>query len=69
MKQGHGPRMPRIAYLRGKNASSRVMLNGGVTQKITLIRSVRQRCSLSPLLFTILTHPATCGDIVGLHLA
>ena len=52
------------------------MLNGRVTPKGFLTRSVRQGCPLSPLLFAIVTHPllvmlsnlATRGDIVGLHL-
>ena len=50
--------------------------NGGITTDITLAISVRQGCSLSPLLFSIVTHSllamlsslATNGDIVGLHL-
>ena len=73
---GFGPRMSRLIYLLGQNATSCVMLNGGVTAKIPLTRSVRQGCPLSPLLFAIVTHPvlvmlsklADDGNIVGLHL-
>ena len=73
---GFGPRMCRLIFLLGQNATSRVMLNGGVTPKVFLTRSVRQGCPLSPLLFAIVTHPllvmlsnlATNGDIVGLRL-
>ena len=60
----------------GQDAVSRVILNRGVTSDISLTRSVRQGCPLSPLFFAIVTHPllvmlsslATNGDIVGLHL-
>ena len=59
-----------------QNATSRVMLNGGLTLKFYLTRSVRQGCPLSPLLFAIVTNPLLImlsnfvanGDIVGLHL-
>ena len=37
---GFGPRMSRLIYLLGQNATSCVMLNGGVTAKIPLTRSV-----------------------------
>ena len=72
---GFGPRMCRLIFLLGQNVTSRVMLNGGVTPKVFLTRSVRQGCPLSPLLF-VNTHPllvmfsnlAARGDIVGLHI-
>ena len=62
----HEPQLPR----------QRVMLNGGVTLKVFLTRSMQQGCSLSPLLFAIVTYSflvmlsnlADRGDIVGLHL-
>ena len=49
--------------------------NGGITTDITLAISVRQGCSLSPLLFSIVTSPllvmlsrlANSGDIVALN--
>ena len=73
---GFGPHMCRIILLLGRNATSRVMLSGGVTSKVFLTRSMWQGCALSPLLFPIVTHPllvilsklATTGNIVGLHL-
>ena len=73
---GFGSHTSRLIYLLGQNATSCVMLNGGVTSKIPLTRSVRQGCPLSPLLFAIVTYPllvmlsslATNGEIVGLHL-
>ena len=51
-----GPRMYLFIFLLGQNATSRVMLNGGVTPKVFLTRSVQQGCPLSPLLFAIVTH-------------
>ena len=73
---GFSPLMSRLIYLLGQDAVSRLILNGGVISDITLTRSVRQGCPLSPLLFASVTHPllvmlsrlATNGDIVGLHL-
>ena len=70
------PRMCRLIFLLGQNATSCVMLNGGVTPKLFLTRSVRQGCPLSPLLLVIVVHPllvmfsnlATRRHIVGLHL-
>ena len=52
------------------------MLNGGVTPKVFLTRSMRHGCPLSSLVFAIVTHPllvmlsnlATNVDGVGLHL-
>ena len=75
-EMGFGTRMSRLSFMLGLGAVSHVMLNGGVTKAISLTRSVRQGCPLSPLLFAIVTHPilvkmhelAICGDIVGLVL-
>ena len=58
------------------NATSLVMLNGGVAIKVFLTRSERQGSPLSPFLFAIITHPllvmllnlTTTSDIVYLHL-
>jgi hypothetical protein len=75
-EMGFGIRMARLTFMLGLGAVSHVMLNGGVTQAIPLTRSVRQGCPLSPLLFSIVTHPilvkmhelAISRDIVGLVL-
>ncbi|MCO5549418.1 hypothetical protein L7F22_024322 [Adiantum nelumboides] len=49
------------------------MINGGATSPLSLTRSLRQGCSLSPLLFALVTHPmltqlAQNGEVVGLTL-
>ena len=75
-KMGFGPRMCRLIFLIGQNATSRVMLNGGVALNGFLTRSVQQGCPLSSLLFSIVTHLLLVmlpnlvanSDIVGLHL-
>ena len=53
---GFGPHMYRLTFLVGQNATSRVMLTGGVTPKNILTKSMQQGCSLNPLLFAIVTH-------------
>ena len=58
-----GDRMSKLIYTLGKGSVSHVMFNGGVTQPISIRRSVRQGCPISPLLFTIVTHPI----LVKLH--
>ena len=73
---GFGDRMSNLIYTLGDASMSHVMLNGGVTQPISVRRSVRQGCPLSPLLFTIVTHSILVklhnmpvdGDLVGLRL-
>ena len=73
---GFGDRMSNLIYTLGDASMSYVMLNGGVTQPISVRRSVRQGCPLSPLLFTIVTHSILVklhnmtadGDLVGLIL-
>ena len=64
---GFGPNMCRLIFLLGQNLTSCVMLNGGVTLKVFLTRSVRQECQLSPLLFAIVTHPL--GYLLGVDVA
>ena len=52
------------------------MLNGGVTLKSFLTRSIQQGCPPSPLLFAIVTHSllimlsnlVSSGDTMGLHI-
>ena len=53
---GFVPRMCWLIFLLGQNATSHVMLNGGVTLKVFLTRSVWQGCPLNPLLFVIGIH-------------
>ena len=60
---GFGDRMSKLIYTLGEGSVSHVMFNGGVTQPISIRRSVRQGCPVSPLLFTIVTHPI----LVKLH--
>ena len=75
-RMGFGDRMSNLIYTLGDASMSYVMLNGGVTQPISVRRSVRQGCPLSPLLFTIVTHSILVklhnmtadGDLVGLIL-
>ena len=59
---GFGDRMSKLIYTLGEGSVSRVMFNG-VTQPISIRRLVRQGCPVSPLLFTIVTHPI----LVKLH--
>ncbi|MCO5602437.1 hypothetical protein L7F22_056569 [Adiantum nelumboides] len=73
---GFGPRMSRLIYTFSLGSQSRIMMNGGVTSPVSLTRSLRQGCPLSPLLFALATHPmltlltqlARDGEIVGLTL-
>ena len=51
-----GPPISHHIFLLGQNATSWVMLKGGVTSKIPLTRLVQQGCPLSTLLFAIVTH-------------
>ncbi|MCO5555946.1 hypothetical protein L7F22_009490 [Adiantum nelumboides] len=72
---GFGPRMSRLIYTLSLGSQSRIMMNG-VTSPVSLTRSLRQGCPLSPLLFALATHPmltlltqlARDGEIVGLTL-
>ena len=54
---GFGPHISCLVILSGQEAVSSVMLYGGVTLIIGILRSVRQNCSPSPLLFAIVFHP------------
>ncbi|MCO5562139.1 hypothetical protein L7F22_015765 [Adiantum nelumboides] len=73
---GFGPRMSRLIYTLSLGSQSRIMMNGGVTSPVSLTRSLRQGCPLSPLLFALATHPmltlltqlARDREIVGLTL-
>lgn len=73
---GFGPRMSRLIYTLSLGSQSRIMMNGGVTSPVSLTRSLRQGCPLSPLLFALVTHPmltlltqlARDGEVVGLTL-
>ena len=60
---GFGDRMSKLRCTLREGSISHVMLNGGVTQPISIRRSVRQGCLVRPLLFTIVTHPI----LVKLH--
>ena len=60
---GFGDRMSKLIYTLGEGSFSHMMFNGGVTQPISIQRSVRQGCPVSLLLFTIVTHPI----LVKLH--
>ena len=60
---GFGDHMSKLIYTLGEGSVSHVMFNGGVTQPISIRRSVRQGYPVSPLLFTIVTHPI----LVKLH--
>ena len=69
-------RMSQISLLVGLGAMSHIMLNGGVTNTISLTISLRHGYPLSPLLFVFATHRilvkmhalTTCGEIVELAL-
>ena len=50
---GFDTHLCRLIFWLGQNATSRVMLNSGVTPNVFLTRSVRQGCPLSPLLVAI----------------
>ncbi|MCO5597147.1 hypothetical protein L7F22_051222 [Adiantum nelumboides] len=73
---GFGPRMSRLIFTLSLGSQSWIMMNGGVTSPVSLTRSLRQGCPLSPLLFALATHPmltlltqlARDGEIVGLTL-
>ncbi|MCO5613121.1 hypothetical protein L7F22_067396 [Adiantum nelumboides] len=54
---GFGPCMSNIMYTIGSGSISHVMMNSGVMEPVTLSRSVRPSCPLSPLFFAIATHP------------
>ncbi|MCO5552223.1 hypothetical protein L7F22_005735 [Adiantum nelumboides] len=54
---GFGPRMFRLIYTLSLGSVSRIMINGGATSPVSLTRSLRQGCPLSPLLFALVTHP------------
>ena len=55
LERDGGQHMSRFIFLLGQNVVSRVMFNGGITLDIALTRSGCQGCSLSPLLFVIVT--------------
>lgn len=77
LKMGFGPKISHIIFLLAQNAQSVINLNGRLTDPISISRSVRQGCPLSPLLFAIATHPLFCylesqatnGELVGLKVA
>ena len=74
---GFGPKMANLVHLLGSGSITRIMLNGGLSDGISLTHSLRQGCPLSPLFFAIATHPmlscldamASHGEVVGLHLS
>lgn len=76
LKMGFGPRMAHVIFLLAENASSVINLNERLTEPISICRSVRQGCPLSPLLFAVATHPLFCylesqasqGEILGLRI-
>ena len=45
---GFGDRTSKLIYTLGEGSVSHVMFNGGVTQPISIQRSVRQGCPVSP---------------------
>ncbi|MDD9361605.1 MAG: reverse transcriptase domain-containing protein, partial [Anaplasma sp.] len=47
-----------------KEISTKLVINGSLSQSITVSRSVRQGCPLSPLLFNIYLEPL-CRDIIN----
>ena len=59
-KMGFGPRISQVMTMLGQGAQSVISLNGHLTEPITIYRSVRQGCPLSPLLFAVATHPLFC---------
>ncbi|MCO5603299.1 hypothetical protein L7F22_057448 [Adiantum nelumboides] len=73
---GFGPCMSRLIYTLSLSSVSRIMINGGATFPVSLTRSLRQGCPLSPLRFALVTHPmltlltqlAQNGEVVGLTL-
>ena len=56
-KMGFGPRVSQVIKTLGRGADSVISINGFLTDPISIQRSVRQGCPLSPLLFAVATHP------------
>ena len=57
---GFGSRISNAIHMLGGGATSVLSINGCITDPITIHRSVRQGCPLSPLLFAVATHPLFC---------
>lgn len=76
-KLGFGSKISNCIHLLGSHASSRILVNGRLSQPVYFSRSVRQGCSLSPLFFVVDSHPmftfldnqCRLGNLKGLQLA
>lgn len=74
-KMGFGEKISNVIFLLVEGAQSVINLNGKLTEPISMVRSIRQGCPLSPLLFAIASHPLFCyleaqatnGHILGLQ--
>ncbi|MCO5554134.1 hypothetical protein L7F22_007660 [Adiantum nelumboides] len=56
-KMGFGAIINGFITLLGLNAYSRIVINGRLSAKVCIARSVRQGCPIDPLFFAIVTHP------------
>ena len=56
-KFGFGPQFISLVKLLYNNISSSVLVNGFISDKFPVLRSVRQGCSLSPLLYVLCMEP------------
>ncbi|MCO5595144.1 hypothetical protein L7F22_049182 [Adiantum nelumboides] len=56
-KMGFGPKVVHCIFMLGKDAWSRLLVNGRMSNKVHVGQLVRQECPLSPLLFAVATRP------------
>ncbi|MCO5562640.1 hypothetical protein L7F22_016268 [Adiantum nelumboides] len=56
-KMGFGPRIVNCIFMLGKDAWSRLLVNGRMSNKIFIGQSIREGYPFSPLLIAIATHP------------
>ncbi|MCO5583839.1 hypothetical protein L7F22_037754 [Adiantum nelumboides] len=75
-KLGFGLRIAYCILSLASRAASRILSNGRLSKAVPINRSVKQGCSLRPLLFVVATHPIFCflkhqadnGSVLGLEM-